>query len=280
MTKQPTCEEMSSTKVLLDSEHWINFKDERRELLEEFAEIVHEKDIEVLFSHGNYIDLVKYNQQDKLSEIISEVVTTYIPAQEYTGNSYEFDTSPISLVPDRAVRERAREDTEDFGEMKTLRFLFRIGDWELLQEYKEGYSEAIDYLRSVDSDYDESYVKALLFDIESGVEQFSYDEYGDMEVVSNVVQAKRIGKYESNENIDLNDIADLEIITHAIITNCDFLLIEGKWQRDNVQLVESVLDELGSTIELEVTNDMDEFITQLRETQTSSNSTECLSETS
>jgi len=256
---------MTTTKVLLDSKYWINFKDERRELFDEFAELVHEDDTAVLFSYGNFIGLVKYNQQDKLSEIISEVVSTYIPPQGYSGDSYTFSTSPISLIPDSEVQERAIEDTADFSEMKTLRFLFRIVNWELLQDYKGGYKKAIDYLRSIETDHDESYVKALLLDIDSGVEQFSYDEFGDMKVVFNVVQTKRVGEYKSNENIDLNDIADLEIITHAIITNCDVLLIESKWQRDNVQLVESILDDLESEIDLEVTDDMDEFVSLLGE---------------
>lgn len=258
---------MSTTKVLLDSKYWIDFKNERSDLFDEFAELVYENDIEVLFSYGNFIDLIKYSEQDKLSEMISEVVSTYIPPQKYSGNAYDITTSPITLIPDEEVKQRTIEDTEDFGEMKTLRFLFRISDWELLSESEERYSEAINYLRSVDGEYDESYVKAPLLDIESGVEQVSYDEFGDMEVISTVVHAKRIGNYESDENIDLNDIADLQIITHAIITNCDVLLIESKWQRDNVQLVESVLEDLDSDIDLEVTDDMDELVSLLKQTE-------------
>lgn len=262
-----TEQQSSPTKVLLDSNHWIDFKEKQPNLFEEFAELVHCNDIEVLFSYGNFIDLLKWEgNQDKLSEMISEVVSTYIPPQEYTGNSYRTSSTPLSLVPDAEVKKRATEDTQDFDEMKTLRFLFRIGDWELLCDFEEAYSEAVDYLRSVEEESNESHVKALLMDIDSGVEKFNYDDFGEMKVVFNVVQSKRISNYESNEKIDLHDIADLEIITHAIITNCDTLLIESKWQRDNVQIVESVLDDLGSTIDLQVTNDRDEFVSSLEQT--------------
>lgn len=258
--------QMNTIKLLLDSKYWILFKEERRDLFDEFAEAVQENNIEVLFSFGNFIDLIDRSEQDELSEMISSIVSTYIPPQEYTGNDYIFSSTPISLVPDEEVQARAIEHTEDFEEMKTLRFLFRIGDWELLQEYEEKYKEAINYLRSVEREYGEAYITALLSDIESGVEQFSYDDMGDTKAIFNVVQSKRIGKYESKEKIDLNDIADLEIITHAIIANCDILLIESKWQRDNVQLVESVLNEFNSNIDLEVTDDMDEFVSYLKKT--------------
>lgn len=250
-------EESSKTKVILDSGYWICFKEDRQELFDEFAEIVHESDIEVLFSYGNFIDLIKYKEQDKLSEMISEVVSTYIPPQDYTDDAYKTSTDPISLIPESEVKYKTISDTVDFEEMKTLRYIFRISDWEGREEYKE----AMQYLNSVYDEYGENYVKALLFDVDSGTEQFTYDEYGDAEVIANVVQSKRIREIDPKENLEFTDIADMEIITHAIITNCDFLLIESKWK--NIELTDSIFEDLDSSIELKVLDDIEDLVGHL-----------------
>ncbi|RDZ65750.1 hypothetical protein C5B90_05205 [Haloferax sp. Atlit-12N] len=244
--------------MILDTNYWISFKDHRQDLFDEFAQAVYENDIEVLFSYGNFIDLIKYSDQDELSEMIPSVVSAYIPPQDYTGNSYSTSTSPLSLIPKTEEKSRAVSDTQDFGDVKTLKYLFRISDWEGHEEYKE----AMQYLKSVSDEYGEEYVKALLFDLESGTGTFSYDERGDAEVVSKVVQAKRIEKMDPNENLKYTDIADMEIITHAIITNCDILVIESKWK--NVDLVGSIFDDLGSSTELKVLDELDEFVSLLQ----------------
>jgi len=252
------------TKVMLDSEYWIDFKDDYPEQFEEFVEIVDENNIEVLFSYGNFIDLIKRKHQDRLSEMISRVVSTYITPQDYVGDSYSYSDDPVDLVPEPLVKERVVSDTEDFGEVKTLRYLFRVSDWEGLDEY----IDAVEYLESVRRKMDEEgrngddYVQALLLDIEEGKSELHYSERGTAEVISTVVQAKRIQEVKQEENIDFNDVADMEICTHAILTNTDVLVIESKWK--NAGIIESSLDRMASSIEIEVIDEIEMFMDRMR----------------
>lgn len=263
-TNPVTDDKNQPIKVMLDSEYWIDFKNDYPEQFEEFVEIVDENKIEVLFSYGNFIDLIKRKHQDRLSEMISKVVSTYITPQDYVGDSYSWSDNPVDLVPDPFVKEQVVTDTEDFGEVKTLRYLFRVSDWEGLDEY----IDAVEYLESVRRKMDEEgrngddYVQALLLDIEEGKSELHYSERGSAEVISTVVQAKRIQEVKEEENIDFNDVADMEICTHAILTNTDVLVIESKWK--NAGIIESSLDRMASSTEIEVLDDIDMFMDRMR----------------
>jgi hypothetical protein len=54
----------------------------------------------------------------------------------------------------------------------------------------------------------------------------------------------------------------MEICTHAILTNTDVLVIESKWK--NTGIIESALDRMASSIEIEVLDDLDMLMDRMR----------------
>lgn len=252
------------TEILLDTNYWICFKDERRELFEEFEELVQEKDIEVLFSFGNFIDLVKRDEQDELAEMIPSVVSEYITPQEYKDDHYSYSTNPLDLIPDEEIKEEARLRTRGLDDADTLKHMFEVSGWEGVEEYKE----SIQYLKSVQKEHGKKYVLALLFDVKPENPVIYPQEEGRSEMVANTVITNRIAVLDPHENITYSDVADIEICIHALITNCDILLIESKWK--NVELLESTMDDLSSSTEIEVLDQIDEFMDRLREIENDS----------
>jgi hypothetical protein len=67
---------------------------------------------------------------------------------------------------------------------------------------------------------------------------------------------------DSNEKADANDIADLEVCTQAILTDCNILLLESKWV--NLELVDRVVENIEDGIRPEVYDNFDDAISELK----------------
>ena len=244
-------------RVMLDTNYWIELKYDS-ERLSEFRHLKTKTDIEVLFSYGNFIDLIKADEQDELSGVIASITDTFIPAMVYEGNEYVYTSDPLLLIPNEQDRAVADSHTEDFGTDKTLRFMFRTSDFEVWDDYQ-------DMIQRLQDLYDEYGFEQTLA---SGFPDY-WEQEGDgvilreheidiKEYVRKLAELYRVSMMKEEEKIDSNDIADIEICVHAILAGCDILLIESKWK--NQGLVEKIQSNLESgEVGVEVVDDFNDF---------------------
>lgn len=247
-------------RVMLDTTYWIELKYSTK-TRKRFTEIVTNDEIEVYFSYGNFIDLVKADEQDELSEIIAETVDIYIPSMEYEGDTYRYTDNPIGLIPDEEVARFVLQQTAGRSEEFTLQVIFRIGDWEPDADWYANYTWT---LKDIYDEYDFEHAMAVAFG--KYIEYAEGDEKAHLyqhkinvtEYVRKMASLYRIETVQDTEKIDANDVADIEICSQAIVTECDMLLVESKWR--NLRLVEKVTSKLTSEEDVEVFDDFDEFL--------------------
>jgi hypothetical protein len=243
-------------RVILDTNFWIDLKDDP-ESLTTFQQLASRDDIEVQFTYGNFIDLAKANEQDELSEIIASTVDVYLPVIDGEGNEYDITTDPLGLIPDAEVRAQSRRDTVDFGEEKTLRFIFRISDWEAADLFSEGIKQYKDIYDEYGLDNLKGYAFEDYLHRDSEPYELHEHEIDIVEYVRKMVYIHRISLMNENENVDPNDVADMEICIHAILSDCTALVMEAKWV--NIGLVEKVTSKLESDGELNLFKDLEVF---------------------
>jgi predicted nucleic acid-binding protein len=253
-------------RVMLDTDIWIYLKNDS-EKLSEFQRKVEENDVEVLFSAGNFIDLLKAEEQDRLSEIIAESVDQYIPLQSKEGREYLISEEPASLIPSPADRQEFVRQTHILDDDLALRYLFRTADWENPEVYLEitetmrdvhdkfGFENAMGY---VFEDYLEDHGDSLLL---------HQEDVQPIEFIRNMFELHRIEQMKDGEKPDGNDFADMAICSHAVLTDCDSLFIERKWIDQGV--IESVVERLtldGPTLY----SDYDTFLSEFHVEQAGS----------
>jgi len=66
-------------RIILDTKFWISMK-RNPQRFKEFYEAVSSEDVKVILSFGNFIDLVKSDEQDVLSKIIVGTADYCLPA--------------------------------------------------------------------------------------------------------------------------------------------------------------------------------------------------------
>lgn len=118
-------------RVVLDTLVWISLKEDR-EFLKHFIQFYRENDIEIVFSHGNFLDLVRRENQDKLSAIIGMFVDEYLgPFQFEPEGEYIHSDEPLVLaLIDDEWYEHCRVGTWGYNNIETLRAMFRDGDFD------------------------------------------------------------------------------------------------------------------------------------------------------
>lgn len=250
---------------MLDTKYWIDLK-QNPDQRSRFKTAVSTDDVEVLFSIGNFIDLVKADEQDELSEIIASTVDTYIPSFDYEGREYRTTNNPIGLISDKEFRNHVRRQTIDFGEMKTLRFIFRVWDWKMEDT---SFVEMTEQLKRINDEYGFENAQGLLFeeylnDVNADGQYLLHEDEVDVsEYVRKMAALYRVSMMQENEAVDANDLADMEICSQAILTSCNVLLIESKWK--NLQLVKKVTSKLEGGADVVVLDDFEEFFRLLDE---------------
>lgn len=243
---------------MLDTNYWIDLR-YSQERYTRFKELVSHDEIEVYFSYGNFIDLVQADEQDELSKILAKTVDVYIPAMDYEGDEYAYTEDPIGLIPDDKVARDIHRETAGRSKEYNLRVIFRVGDWNPDSDWYAKYTQ---YLKDVCDEYGFKYTMALAFEDylerDEDVACLWEHKIDVTEYVRKMASLHRIEAVKDNEKIDSNDMADIEICSQAIVTECDMLLIESKWR--NLGLVEKVTNKLDSEEDVEVFDDFDEFL--------------------
>jgi len=244
-------------KVIIDSSYWYSLEN-NPERFEEFYEVISSEDIIVYLSFGNFIDFVRADEQDTLSKILTAFADKCLPPTPSDGNEYIVTSDPIGLIPDADFREFVREQTSGLGVVDTLQYIFRNSDWSA----GEGYYDTVETMRRLYQEWGHDNMKGLAFEdyLERRGEKYILHEH-DVDVVEYVQQMifiHRISHMTLEENIKENDVADMIICIQAILSDCDVLLHENKWI--NVELVESVTENLESDRDLKLYKDFDKFL--------------------
>lgn len=243
-------------RVLMDTNYWISLK-QNPQRFKEFYDTVSSDNVRVYISTGNFIDLIKADEQDVMAKILVAISDKVLPPTPEEGDEFYISDYVTDLIPDDEYREYVRRETRHLDSVKTFQQVFRDSTWSAT----EGYFTEIELMRDLYEEWGADNLKGLAF--EEYLEQHG-DEYilhdDEVDIVTYVrreIFLHRVSMMDSNEKVDENDVADIVICRQAILSDCDMLLIEAKWA--NLGLVESVTENIEMDSELEVYKDFDEF---------------------
>jgi hypothetical protein len=224
---------------MMDTKFWIWLKDNPQKY-EAFRRTT--DDLEVLFSAGNFYDLLKAYEQDQLSEIIAESVDFYIPMQSREGHFYDYSDDPASLIPTPDARSTFAHETRLLDEDLKLQYLFRTADWEI----PEAYLEMTDTMKDLHDAHGFENAMGYIFREylqDDGEKLLLHQEQIEpVDFIRGMLELHRIEQIQDDENPDGNDFADMLICSHGILTECDALFLEEKWINQGV--IENVIERL------------------------------------
>jgi len=246
--------------VIIDSSYWYSLEN-NPERFEEFYEVISSEDVLVYISFGNFIDFVRADEQDILSKILAAFADKCLPPTPVDGNEYIVSSDPVGLVPDNS-REFMRKQTSGLGVVDTLQFIFRNSDWNA----GDSYYDDVELMRELYAEWGKDNMKGIAFEdyLERRGDKYQlYEHEVDVvEYVQQMIYINRISEMAPNENIKESDVADMIICIQAILSDCDILLHEKKWV--NIELVESVTENLENDRNLEIYKDFDVFLNSLK----------------
>ncbi|MDL0144530.1 hypothetical protein [Halobacterium salinarum] len=243
---------------MVDTKLWIWLKN-NPENYEEFREKKDENDVEVVFSNGNFYDLLKRKEQDRLSEIIAEIVDYYIPMQSRGGYYYDYSDDPITMVPDPYARSLLSREMEVLDEDLTLQILFRVADWDVPDEYVEMTERMRDVYDRFGFDNAMGYMFEEYLKEKGDMLELQPDEVEPVDFIRGMLELYRTKQMKDTEKPDRNDYVDMLICSHSIITNCDVLFMEEKWIDEEV--IQNVVDWL-TLDEPTLYKDYDKFLSE------------------
>jgi len=248
-------------RVILDTNYWISLKEDPQRF-EEFYEAVSSEDVKVILSFGNFIDLVKAEEQDTLSKIIAGTVDYCLPPMS-EGEEYKISGDPIALVPDEDYRQYISQESRDMDVVETLQRIFKDSDWSAGEVYFEG----IKLYKELYDEFGHDNLKGHAFReyLQEGADGQYTLQPQDVDTITYVkveVYLQRFRLMDPEEKPNENDVADMLICMQAILSDCNMLLMEEKWV--NEKLVDRVLEESESDADLEVYKDFGAFLSDLR----------------
>ncbi len=247
-------------RVILDTNYWISLKQDP-ERFKAFYEAVSSENVEVILSFGNFIDLVKAEEQDMLSKILAGTVDYCIPPMS-DGEEYEVSGDPVSLIPDEDYRRYISRKSQDMDTVEKLQTIFRDSDWSAGEEYFEGIKQYKELYDEFGHDNLKGHAfREYLQPDGDGKYKLQPQDVDSISYVQVEVYLHRFRLMDSQEKPKENDVADMLICMQAILSDCNMLLMEEKWV--NEKLVESVLEELESEKQLTVYKDFEEFLSDL-----------------
>jgi len=250
-------------RVILDTNYWIALK-KNPDLFKEFYEVCSSDSINVYISYGNFIDLVKAEEQDIMSKIIVGIADYCLPPTPTSGNTYRISGDPLDLIPDEDFRRFAAEQTQGIGMIETLQYIFRSSDWEPVDEFYSGIREYRDLIQ----EYGYENIKGLAFkdhlEKQEDTKKLVLHQHklDIVEYVKGEIYLQRFQVMDSNEKPDANDIADLEICTQALLSDCNMLLLESKWV--DLELIDRVVKNIEDGIKPEIYDDFGNVMSELK----------------
>lgn len=250
-------------RIMLDTKVWVEFK-KNSQFLNEFREFYTEKDLDIIFSHGNFLDMVRRDEQDELSSIIVEFADEYLgPINPKSEEGTRRSENPLILATiDNDWYEYCRIGSLYLNDVDTLKAMFRDGyfDDEAIVSLIHQHIDSLRDLEDIDvgdrMDIPEGKSREVaLKEVGVFAEYAKLQEDGrysmdDADVPSkwfifamSIVYMSDVYITEDKHELDGGDYRDMIIWYQAIISGCDVLWIEKDWKY-KYPVIDNVLEHL------------------------------------
>ena len=117
-------------RVLLDTFVWISFNEDK-EFLKDFIKFYWSNDIEIVFSHGNFMNLARADEQDQLSRIMGMFADEYCEPIDFVQQRDAVRSEdPIILTKmHKDWYEYNQSKLEDYSDSEKVQTMFREGNF-------------------------------------------------------------------------------------------------------------------------------------------------------
>lgn len=256
---------------MLDTKGWIELK-ENPALYDNFADLYKEHDLEVVFSHGNFMDLIRAEEQDELAPIITQFTDEYLGPFQF-DHSGELTTSENPLVLaqiDPKWYKHCKRASRQLPEVELLRSMFRDADFDAAPA--SGVIEHfIAQLRAME-DLDWKGLMWFPEDIAPTVAKKKVGIFAEYVTVQGVkgefddanVPIKKyvlgmslIYLSETDHDPEEGDYRDALIWSQAILSECDLFWTEVQWTYEH-PVIQEVLESLKRK-PMDIVHDFESF---------------------
>jgi len=231
-------------RVLLDTFVWIDLK-AKKDFLTDFIEFYRSNDIEIVFSHGNFMDLSRRPKQDKLSKIIGMFADEYCGPMGFKEGDEPFRSEdPIILTKmDHDWYEYCQSEMRGYSDSEKLQTMFRESSFDAesalshTTETVEGLREWGEYQIDGELNSSEELSDELVIKIIKSFPEYQFEddeakvvELADVPLNIFVFRMSLVYLSETNHDFKSGDFRDAHIWSEAILHNCDVLWTEPQWQ--------------------------------------------------
>lgn len=260
-------------QVMFDTKVWIDLKEES-DFLEAFCRLYKQHEFDVVFSHGNFLDLVRRDNQDELSYIIDEFTDEYLGPFDFgPDGAYSRSDGPLVLAMiDESWHQYCARATAHLDNTETLKAMFRDADFdaEPASSATAQFIEQIRLLEDIDiggrrmdipadTPRSEALKKIGIF-AEYAKERpdgMAYLVDTDIPLKKYVFGMSLIYISETYHEPEIGDYRDAIIWSQAISCECDVLWAETKWKFEH-PVISQVLDRLERK-RLDIVHDFENF---------------------
>ncbi|WP_255681584.1 hypothetical protein [Natrinema sp. SYSU A 869] len=123
----------------MDTNYWISLREDPQRF-KNFYETVSVDDVQVYLSTGNFLDLVKAEEQDMMSKIIVAITDKVLPPTPEEGSEFYVSSHPLGILPDEEYRRYVRREISDLSLVEILQRVFRDSTWSATEDYLKGWS--------------------------------------------------------------------------------------------------------------------------------------------
>lgn len=259
-------------RVMLDTKVWIDLK-KQDDFLTEFRSLYQTQDLEIVFSHGNFLDLVRRDHQNEMAPIIDEFTDEYLgPFNHEPANEYRRSEEPLILATiDESWYNYLLHATQGMNSIETLKALFRDADFDA-EPATTVLSEFIESTRRLD-DLDPEGRIDIPDDVPQSVAlkkigifaDYTHQRSDGMALLQDAnIPFKRyvfgmsmIYISETHHEPEPGDYRDAVIWSQSISCGCDLLWTETQWKYEH-PIISQVLNRLDRK-PLNIAKDFDEF---------------------